>query len=808
MEVARGPPIDQNSCMHARPFARLRPRFLACVMSLYASSTPPPVVVRKLVQQGQPHLEIQVSIDHAAATKTLLRAESEPLAKSLARLTATLNKKAKSKKPSPVFEAAAPVEICFLTSDEAEIDAETTSILDAMQQATTMCIGPMRHLVLFEPPEVTSMDMPAQPLVGIPLRPAIGLRHCDATECTWLWERQTGDQASWTCVGREAQYVPSAADVGSSLRVQAKPPAALPEVAAYLGGSVQTASGVQIPPPRKLLRSRVRAMDSIRSLVRSGVDLSAASFAESVDLSSAEVTDGGATKGSASSSEAATSSGGFRILSYNLMADAYERHWNGPGSVHSYCASDLTKASLRMPRLLEEVLAYDADIVCLQECDKQWFHQMWEPCLEGAGYTGHFAVKRSQGSSEGVATFVRQEKFEILDVKSVPLDLTEGVPPELEPLLVAQSHTAVGVQALPTVALLLLLGEAKGPRRVVVANTHLYFANPAVHVRLIQTAALMHHACTWTSSLLDLPRGPNDENGEAELEPAALPSSPPAALILAGDLNSDSTDAVLRYLTNGVVPADDPDWLHGALLWSPSVGLEADAQRTAREAAERFGTQSLQDYQPQQVRPVPSDSEIVSLADLQPLILRFHRLRKALATLQLRSDEEATEAGLKGAIVADATRGRTLVDSQALACAEVAAELDIPLVAACTRDGLTSGRTRLKEIAQTLEAARTLLQTRASVDEMAPGELAKLGSAAIRLPMPALESAYGLHTNPTHVVPRYANALDWICFETGRLCVEAVAPLPRLEVLTQDVAMPSKEFPSDHVSLAADLRWR
>ena len=86
-------------------------------------------------------------------------------------------------------------------------------------------------------------------------------------------------------------------------------------------------------------------------------------------------------------------------------------------------------------------------------------------------------------------------------------------------------------------------------------------------------------------------------------------------------------------------------------------------------------------------------------------------------------------------------------------------------------------------------------------------ELGAVGCAALSQPF-RLESAYGLHTSPTHVVPRYANALDWICFDAQRLRVEAVAPLPSVEELTRDVALPSAEFPSDHVSLCADLAWR
>ena len=50
--------------------------------------------------------------------------------------------------------------------------------------------------------------------------------------------------------------------------------------------------------------------------------------------------------------------------------------------------------------------------------------------------------------------------------------------------------------------------------------------------------------------------------------------------------------------------------------------------------------------------------------------------------------------------------------------------------------------------------------------------------------------------------------LDWICFDASRLRLLAVAPLPPMAELTRDVAMPSAEFPSDHVSLVADIAWR
>ena len=170
---------------------------------------------------------------------------------------------------------------------------------------------------------------------------------------------------------------------------------------------------------------------------------------------------------------------------------------------------------------------------------------------------------------------------ELIEARPLALSLDPNDAPDaLIPLLETQLSTAAGVSKLPTVAQLLLLREASHtvasrfsqrlspsppsatPRHVLVANTHLYFSNPGMHVRLMQTAKLLHAA----HQMMD----------------ARLPTTSPQALVVAGDLNSESTDAVLRLLTSGVVGAWDADWLHGALNWAPSLDLSSAAHEAAR----------------------------------------------------------------------------------------------------------------------------------------------------------------------------------------------------------------------------------
>ena len=133
----------------------------------------------------------------------------------------------------------------------------------------------------------------------------------------------------------------------------------------------------------------------------------------------------------------------------------------------------------------------------------------------------------------------------------------------------------------------------------------------------------------------------------------------------------------------------------------------------------------------------------------------------------------------------------------------------------------TLAHTRLAELERRLSRAQLALRSRLASEGDAAASAASAaggdaeasrwaaGAAGVRLTQPTpMQSAYGLHAPPTHVVPRYANTLDWICVDGQRLEVVRVAPRPPLQELTRDVAMPSAEWPSDHVSLCCDLAWR
>lgn len=60
----------------------------------------------------------------------------------------------------------------------------------------------------------------------------------------------------------------------------------------------------------------------------------------------------------------------------------------------------------------------------------------------------------------------------------------------------------------------------------------------------------------------------------------------------------------------------------------------------------------------------------------------------------------------------------------------------------------------------------------------------------------------------TNYTVEFSGCLDYIYYQTERLEVEQVIPMPSNEEITLHIAIPSVVFPSDHISLCADLKLK
>lgn len=68
-------------------------------------------------------------------------------------------------------------------------------------------------------------------------------------------------------------------------------------------------------------------------------------------------------------------------------------------------------------------------------------------------------------------------------------------------------------------------------------------------------------------------------------------------------------------------------------------------------------------------------------------------------------------------------------------------------------------------------------------------------------------SAYGA-PEYTHYTTLFAGCLDYVFYQNDRFELLKVVPLPTEEELKANTAIPSAVFPSDHVALVADLKFK
>ncbi|RDY07175.1 Carbon catabolite repressor protein 4-like 2 [Mucuna pruriens] len=201
------------------------------------------------------------------------------------------------------------------------------------------------------------------------------------------------------------------------------------------------------------------------------------------------------------------SSGTFTVLSYNILSDAYASN-----DLYNYCPSWALSWPYRRQNLLQEILGYRADIICLQEMQSV-FHQVqsdhyedfFSPELDKHGYYGLYKRKTNEVYSgkintiDGCATFFRRDRFS--HVKKYEVEFNKAAQSLTDTVIpTTQKKTALNRLVKDNVALIVVL-EAKvhnqpvdnpGKRQLLcVANTHVNVHQDLKDVKLWQVHTLL-----------------------------------------------------------------------------------------------------------------------------------------------------------------------------------------------------------------------------------------------------------------------------------------------------------------------------
>lgn len=254
------------------------------------------------------------------------------------------------------------------------------------------------------------------------------------------------------------------------------------------------------------------------------------------------------------------------IVSYNILCDRY-----ATASLYGYTPSSALSWDYRKTLVLREILEHDADILCLQEVDRESFDEFFRRELSLKGYKGVFWPKsRAKTMSEneaklvdGCATFYRATKYHLLDKQLIDFANTAINRPDMK----GEHDTFNRVMPRDHIAVATFLENRLTGSRLMVANAHIFWDPRFADVKLVQVAILLEQLSKFADKWSKLPpctekvtpcpnndgeNGPMSGTSVDELATSMeYASGPQIPLIICGDLNSAVGTGVYDLLLHG-----------------------------------------------------------------------------------------------------------------------------------------------------------------------------------------------------------------------------------------------------------------
>ncbi|KAJ4839899.1 hypothetical protein Tsubulata_042751, partial [Turnera subulata] len=179
----------------------------------------------------------------------------------------------------------------------------------------------------------------------------------------------------------------------------------------------------------------------------------------------------------------------FTVLSYNILAEMYANQ-----NMYSYCPTWALLWEYRKRNLLNEIIKYDADIVCLQEVQSDHFESFFKPELLKHGYCVLYKHKtqplytRNQYIFDGCATFYRDDLFKEITKYEVEFDgMASSVIKKLDSESERQGIIRLKKGNIALVVILEAVEAGTGLRsRICVANTHIHASREFPDTKLCQ----------------------------------------------------------------------------------------------------------------------------------------------------------------------------------------------------------------------------------------------------------------------------------------------------------------------------------
>ncbi|KAI9190472.1 Glucose-repressible alcohol dehydrogenase transcriptional effector [Blastocladiella emersonii ATCC 22665] len=245
------------------------------------------------------------------------------------------------------------------------------------------------------------------------------------------------------------------------------------------------------------------------------------------------------------------------VFCYNILSEKYATQ-----KMYGYTPSWALDWSYRSDAILQEILLYSADIVCLQEVEMQQYDNFFTTQLkELGGYESVFWPKTrartmsdwERKSVDGCATFFRASKYSLVDQQVIEFNQMALQKPDFKKTEDVYNR----LMTKDNVAVLALLQNVETGSHILVANCHIHWDPVFCDVKLVQVAMLMEQleaVCSKYSKELAALDSVGSNGAARSAQPPQLP------VLICGDFNSLPTSGVYELLRTGRVAKDHADF--------------------------------------------------------------------------------------------------------------------------------------------------------------------------------------------------------------------------------------------------------
>lgn len=247
----------------------------------------------------------------------------------------------------------------------------------------------------------------------------------------------------------------------------------------------------------------------------------------------------------------------FTVFNYNILCERY-----ATAQLYGYTPGWALAWEYRKELILHEITSYGADIICLQEVDKENYDNYFTPQLLEKGYEGVFWPKSrsrtmndtEQKAVDGCASFFKSSMFEMVNKQLVEFNQAPSF--RRDPNFKYTKEVYNRLMTKDHIAVIIMLERKGSGTRLMLANTHTEWNPKFRDVKVLQVAMLMDEIQTLANGFAKNPsRCVSKEKAPKYNSGTDIP------LIICSDVNSMPQSGVYEFMSRGLIEKDHEDFM-------------------------------------------------------------------------------------------------------------------------------------------------------------------------------------------------------------------------------------------------------